>query len=776
MKDRLSEQSCTPRQIDSKAPHECRCLESNIPGMAFLFTLHADGSYSFPYVTAQSYELFGLGAEDLMRDAHLLLRLLHPDDRGQFDAAVLHSAATLELLRQELRYIVNGEERWCDCMSRPEPRPDGSIAFRGIFLETTERKKAEADLRLTQFCVDQAAIGIFRIEEPDARIVSVNAQACRSLGYTSEELCSMTVFDIDPTFSKEKWLTHRGKIRSSGAGTIETVHRRKDGTTFPVEVSISYFHYQGRDFSFSFAKDITERKQAMEALRASEAKYRSVVDNLGIGIALIDPEMRVLSVNKVGRERFPHIDFSSHPVCYQAFNRPPRQEPCSYCAVIQTFADGEVHETVTETPTDTGVKNFRNITSPLKDSTGKVTAVVEMSEDITEKVQFERERESLEKQLRQAQKMEAVGTLAGGVAHDFNNMLSVIIGYTELLKMKLSASDPLLLDILEIEKAAHRSKDTTRQLLAFSRQQTITPRPMDLADHIANLRKTLARLIGEDIDLRFHASDNLWKIKFDPSQLDQILINLAVNARDAMPQGGRLTIEVDNVSLDRSYCRGYAGLKPGRYILLEVRDTGVGMDRETSTRVFEPFFTTKEVGKGTGLGLATVYGIIKQNNGFIAVDSKPGQGAAFKIYLPLMQQEETPAAAARVFPAACQGGTILLVEDDELVRKMTTDMLERIGYTVVVATTPTEALSIYAQYSKPVDLLLTDVVMPEMNGAELRDRLAAINPGLKVLFMSGYSATVIGHHGVLDAGVHFLQKPFNKEELALKVQQAIMEK
>jgi two-component system cell cycle sensor histidine kinase/response regulator CckA len=394
--------------------------------------------------------------------------------------------------------------------------------------------------------------------------------------------------------------------------------------------------------------------------------------------------------------------------------------------------------------------------------------------DITERKRAEEEKARLESQLIQAQKMESVGRLAGGVAHDFNNMLGVIVGYAELIKSQLVADDPLFKDVLEIEKAANHSRDVTRQLLAFSRKQLIEPRPLDLNDLIKNTQKTLSRLIGEDIELCFNPGEDLWKINFDPSQVDQILINLAVNARDAMLNGGQLTIETANVQLDEAYCREHLADTPGDYVMLSVKDSGVGMDKETLSHAFEPFFTTKEVGKGTGLGLSTIYGIIKQNGGSIHVYSEPARGTAFKIYIPRKMQEDEIAATTEDSLVISGSETILLVEDEDMVRDMTTAMLEKIGYSVRVAETPQEALLFCENNDIPIDLLITDVVMPEMNGTELRDRIKAIRPGIKVLFMSGYTSNVIGHHGVLDKGVHFVQKPFGLKGLARKVRDAII--
>ncbi len=390
--------------------------------------------------------------------------------------------------------------------------------------------------------------------------------------------------------------------------------------------------------------------------------------------------------------------------------------------------------------------------------------------EITERKRAEAERASLESQLIQAQKMESVGRLAGGVAHDFNNMLSVILGYADLLRSRLSPDDPQLKDILAIEKAAGHSRDITRQLLAFSRKQIIDPKPVDLNELLGVTEKTLSRLIGEDIDLRFYPQEDLWKIKFDPSQMNQILVNLAVNARDAMPDGGKLTIETANTHLDETYCRGHLGFVPGAYVLLEVSDNGIGMDREVLSHVFEPFFTTKETGKGTGLGLATIYGIVKQNGGFINVYSEPGQGTTFKIYIPRILEEESPVEVkqedATVVPAA---GRVLLVEDDEMVREVTKDILEAIGYTVLSVETPLDAITLCEKNGESIDLLLTDVVMPGLSGKELSDRIKVIRPDIKILFMSGYTSNVIVHHGILEAGVHFIQKPFAMRDLARKI-------
>ncbi|HEX4602218.1 MAG TPA: response regulator [Gemmatimonadales bacterium] len=384
------------------------------------------------------------------------------------------------------------------------------------------------------------------------------------------------------------------------------------------------------------------------------------------------------------------------------------------------------------------------------------------------------EQRRLEGQLLQAQKMEAVGRLAGGVAHDFNNLLTVILSYSDLLLEDLPAEAPDRDDVQEIRKAAIAASSLTRQLLAFSRQQVLEPRVLDVNAVVAGTEKLLTRLLGEDVHLTTTLAQDLGTVKVDPGQLEQIIMNLAVNARDAMPRGGRLTIETGNVEMDEVYVRGHPLAQPGRYVMLAVSDTGVGMDAVTQARIFEPFFTTKEVGKGTGLGLATVYGIVKQSGGSIWVYSEPGHGTSFKIYLPRVDGPAEPAPAA--LPQVVDGSeTVLVVEDVAAVRVVAREMLERHGYTVLEAADGAMALGLAEKHYGEIQLLLTDVVMPDVSGRELADRLVALRPQLKVLFMSGYTDDAIVRHGVLQEGIAYLQKPFTRDSLARKVRKVLDE-
>lgn len=515
------------------------------------------------------------------------------------------------------------------------------------------------------------------------------------------------------------------------------------------------------------AENRRARKRMQKALEESEAKMRSILENIEMGVTLISPKMEVLELNARMREWFADVDPSQRPICYHVFNDPPGEEVCDYCPACKTLQDGLVHEVITQTSRAGIVRNYRIVSSPVINESGEVTAAIEIVEDITEKL-------AMEAQLRQAQKMESVGRLAGGVAHDFNNMLGVIIGHVELAMDSLDPSQPIFADLKEIWKTALRSADLTRQLLAFARKQAIAPRVLDLNETLEGMIKMLRNVIGENINLIWRPRTELWAVKMDPSQIDQILANLCVNARDAIAGVGNITIETNMETFNEADCPAHPGFIPGDFVMLSIRDDGQGMDKDTLDKIFEPFFTTKGIGKGTGLGLSTVYGIIKQNNGFIYVYSELDKGTTFKIYLPRhvakteqMRKESPTSLDIRGHE------TILLVEDEAQMLKIVGLMLERSGYQVLAASTPGQAIRVAEEHTDDIHLLITDIIMPEMNGRDLAKNLTSLYPGIKHLFMSGYLGDVIAQHGALDEGENFIQKPFSMQALTTKVREVL---
>jgi len=412
--------------------------------------------------------------------------------------------------------------------------------------------------------------------------------------------------------------------------------------------------------------------------------------------------------------------------------------------------------------------------SPLTTEGESNTHYVTVMQDISERKQAESDKAKLEDQLQHAHKMDSVGRLAGGVAHDFNNMLGVILGHVNLALMDLEPTQPLYVNMMEIQKAAERSADLTRQLLAFARKQAITPTLVNMNEAVAGVLNMLKRIIGEAITLDWQPEKSVWSVKVDPSQLDQILANLCVNARDALADNGKITIETGNSVIDKEYSADCKGIVPGEYVRLTVSDNGCGMDKETLDLIFEPFFTTKDTGKGTGLGLATVYGAVKQNNGFIYVHSEPGLGTTFSVFLPRYLGDVQKVQAVGVEESARRGQeTVLLVEDEPAILKVATMILTRQGYTVLAAESPGRAMDLAREHAGRISLLLTDVVMPEKNGRDLAKDLLLRYPTLKCLFMSGLTADVIANHGAIDEGVHFIQKPFSVHSLADKVREVL---
>ncbi len=514
------------------------------------------------------------------------------------------------------------------------------------------------------------------------------------------------------------------------------------------------------------ASERRARRDTEVALRASEASYVALVEQAPVGIYRSTPAGRFVSAN-AALARI--LGYSS------------TQELLSLEMARDVYADADERRRLVEQDTYTNqVYEELEATWKKKDGTRiRVQLSVRASRNQDGQVEFYEafvrditNQRQLEAQLAQAQKMEAIGRLAGGVAHDFNNLLTVILSYSELLLEDLPAGSSDRDDVTQIRKAAQGASELTGQLLAFSRQQVLQPKVVDLNAAVSGMERLLTRVLPEDIKLRCTTASDTGTIRVDPGQLEQVIMNLAVNARDAMPTGGLLTIETANVDLDAAYLQAHPLAKPGRYVMLAVTDTGTGMDAATQARIFEPFYTTKEIGKGTGLGLATVQGIVQQSGGFIWVYSEPDHGTVFKIYLPRVDEPASTGDAATAAPTRGTE-TVLVVEDVPAVRAVTREMLKRYGYNVLEAADGPTALQLAAGYAEPIDLLLTDVVMPEMNGRDLADRIQAARPATKVLFMSGYTDDAVVRHGILQDGIAYLQKPFTPGSLATKVREVL---
>ena len=603
-------------------------------------------------------------------------------------------------------------------------------------------------------------------------------------------------------YSAEEWTADRaffGKVlhpddREHVLGGFREMHQA--GAHFECEyrliasdASVVWIHDAaviGRDeagrplYAQGYMVDITERKRAEAALRESERRFRDLVSGIDAIVweADPDPDLRFTFVSKRAEELlgYPVERWLAEPGFAANFFHPDDRE-----RVIeqdkQAIKNGEDFELEYRMlAADGRTVWFHEIVRVEAHDDGRARKLRGIMVDVTAQRSAESERNRLEEQLRQSQKIEAIGRLAGGIAHDFNNLLTVISSYSVLALNRLDGRDPSLRrDIEEVKKSAERAAALTRQLLAFSRKQILQPKRLDLNAVVAEAEKLLRRLIGEDIELVCVFGEGLGRVEVDPGQLEQVILNLAVNARDAMPKGGKLAIETMNVELDESYARDYADVRPGSYVVLAVSDNGCGMDAETKAHAFEPFFTTKEVGKGTGLGLATVYGIIEQSGGHISVTSEPGEGATFKVYLPMVTDAPLEEGATRQRSLGGPRGaeTILLVEDEQVVRELASRILLESGYTILEAASPGEAQRIFKQYAAPIHLLLSDVVMPQMRGPELAESLRALRPELCILYMSGYTDQAIAQHELLDAETAFLQKPFTPTGLLKKVRKLL---
>ncbi len=744
-----------------------------VNGMIYQITRFKDGTRKFTYLADAVKGLYGITPEEGMENSDLIYKKVHPDDQIRVLQEEELAHQSLSVFKTEARIFgIDGKIRWSCFVSCPRLVSDGVSVWDGIEFDITNLKLAEEALRESEQKYKDLFTGSrdgIVVVDTQGHFLNANAAYCEMVGYSVEELKQLKDFSkITPPkwrlWEDQEILKYR-LLNDGYSGIYEKEYIRKDNNIITVEIqAFTVFLPSGvPKYMWGIVRNITERKQAEKDLR----QFKAIFDNANFGIAITNLEGMVSYTNTYFA--YAH-GYDSQELVGKNLRILHSKEQLNNVEKLlnQLVQEGSFNAQEVEHCRKDGSSFTMLMTGMLvKDEYGKPQCFTTTAIDVSEK-------KLLESQLQQARKMESVGRLAGGVAHDSNNMLGVILGHTELAMEEIDSSDSIYFHLQEIQKAAKHSAELTRQLLTFARKQNITPKVVNLNEVVEGMLKMLARLIGENIHLSWKPGNDIWPIKVDPTQIEQILANVAINARDAIQGIGNLNIKTENVSLSSLYCNSHTDFVPGDYVLLLISDTGIGMDKTTLEHLFEPFFTTKEVGKGTGLGLATIYGIIKQNNGAISVDSEIGHGTTFHIYIPRYLGTTGQFSMNNLVSTITQGNeTILLVEDDSAILRMTKNMLQRQGYNVLTAATPKEAICMAREYNKDIRLLITDVVMPEMNGKDLVNYLTSIIPNLKSLFMSGYTSDVIAHNGVVDEDMAFVQKPFSMKELSDKVRKVL---
>jgi PAS domain S-box-containing protein len=722
----------------------------------------------------EMYRILGLRHEESAASYELFLKAVHPEDRKRVAECIDRS------LRENVPYSIehrvirpDGVVRFVHSLGEILLNASGSIdRMVATIQDVTSRMDMEISIRESEkrfrTLFTGAPDAAFLADSGTGVIIDANPAASRLMLMQHERIIGLHQTQLHPPRLKQelkdKFVARIKRARTQGVSLpVESVVLRSDGAEVPVEICDQEINLQGRRVIYGIFRDITTRKNAEEFIR-------NVLETIDEGFLVIDRGYRIISANKAycNQMGISHDEIIGRK-CHVVSHGLPR--PCfdedQACPVKRTFDTGEphaeihVHRNSKGEPLNVETKSF-----PLRDSSGNVTAAIEIINNVTEK-------KKLEEQLLHSQKMEAVGLLAGGVAHDFNNILSAIIGYGSLIQVKTGDDAQLAHYATEVLAAANRAANLTKSLLAFSRKQIIDPKPLILNDVIGNIEKLLLRIIGEDIEFKTFYTEEKLTVMADRGQMEQVLLNLATNARDAMPEGGMLTIRTESTSLDDAFLRIHGYGKPGPYALVTVADTGIGMNRNTRDRIFEPFFTTKETGKGTGLGLSIVYGIVKQNHGYIDCNSEPGNGAVFNIYLPLILPSSDKIEPAAALSAKKGSETILMAEDDEYLRRLNRSVLEEYGYRVIVARDGEEAVQLFRDNKDAVRLLVLDVIMPKKNGKDAYDEIRKMAPEVKVLFTSGYTADFVSTKGINEPGRYFLPKPASPTALLLKIREVL---
>lgn len=736
-----------------------RTLVDNLPQRIFL------KRRDLSYVSCNRHfaDDLGTNAEEIVgkTDYDLFPKKLAEKYRKD-DLRVLETETTEEI---EESYFQNGEQLIVQTVKTPVRDETGNVSgVLGIFWDISERKRVEEELHLARFSLENASVAMFWIDA-GGRLRYVNECACEMLSYSRRELTAMSIWDVDTEFSPERFALVWQEMSHEQPVRFESTQRRKDGSEFPVEISARQSEFRGNRLNFVFCIDITERKEAERRMLESRELHRSIIQTAMDGFWIVDTLGRLIEVNEAycRMSGFTERELLSMNV-EELETRETDADVRDHIALVAQNSEDRF-----ETRHRRKDGSHFDVEVSVQYRTEQGGRLVCFLRDVTE-------RNKMEAQLIQAQKMEAVGTLVGGISHDFNNLLQVINGHAQLLLMEKTDGHPEYRFLKAIHDSGFRASELVRQLLLFSRKADSQHTPVDLNEEVDQARRMLERTIPKMIDIKIRTQARLWTIQADSIQIEQILLNLGTNAADAMPEGGRLIIETENVVLDREYAQTHFEPKPGRYVLLTVSDTGHGIDKETIERIFDPFFTTKEFGKGTGLGLASVYGIVKSHGGYIICYSEVGQGTTFKMYFPASEQTEVAESREVDVPPIPRGTeTILIVDDEEAIRGLAQQALMKYGYTVMTASTGEEGLGIYSDSPAGIDLILMDLGMPGMGGHKCLQGLLEFNPQAKVIIASGYSINGQVKKSMEAGAKAYVGKPYKLADLLSTVRAVLDE-